>query len=104
MLSPPSAKTAEWTSDDAIALRNFLESVAGQRALVHIGEGCAELLAGGDINAILIRSGEVKGYSAALVNLISLTVEVPQSTPPEKPHYPSLDDDSAWDEKTNTPK
>lgn len=101
MVNPPTAKTAEWTSDDAIALRTFLETVTGQRALVHMGEACAELLGGGELHAILIRSGEVKGYSAALVNLISLTTETPESTP-EKPLYPDLDDESAWD-KDNQP-
>lgn len=102
MVTPPTAKTTEWTSDDAIALRTFLETVTGQRALVHVGEGCPELLGGGDINSILIRSGEVKGWSASLVSLISLTVETPQTSPPEKSSYPDLDDESAWG-KDNQP-
>lgn len=102
--APPSAKTAEWTSDDAINLRNFLGSKTGERLVVHLGEFVPELLGGGDVNAILIRSGEVKGASATLAHLVSLTVEVPDTLPERNPDkHPSLDDESAWDPKTNLP-
>lgn len=105
MVTPPTEKTAEWTSDDAIALRNFLESVSGQRALIHLAEGCPELLGCGDINSILIRSGEVKGWSAVLKLFLSLTVEVPQTLPERKSDtHPDLDDDSKFDPITNLPK
>lgn len=94
---------SDWRSDDAIALRTFLESETGQRALHHLSEAAPTLLDGSDVNKTLVASGCVKGFSDAINALISLTVELPQSAP-VKDSYPSLDDDSAWDEKTNTPK
>lgn len=102
--APPSGKTADWTSDDAINLRTFLGSQTGERLMVHLGESVPELLGGGGVNEILIRSGEVKGASATLVNLVSLTVEVPDTLPERRPEsHPDLDDDSKFDPKTNLP-
>lgn len=88
----------EWSSADAIALRTFLESVSGQRFLFHLAEDCPELLGSGDTNNVLIRSGEVKGYSKGLKNVLSLTIEPPQSVAPVSSNYPDLDDESKWDD------
>lgn len=102
--APPSGKTADWTSDDALNLRTFLGSQTGERLMVHLGESVPELLGGGGVNEILIRSGEVKGASATLVNLVSLTVEQPKSLPVTRDKHPDLDDDDAFDPITNLPK
>lgn len=101
--APPSGQTADWTSEDAINLRNFLGSKTGERLTVHLGESVPELLGAGDVNAILIRSGEVKGASALLVNLVSLTVEPPKTLTETKENYADIDDDSKWN-PDNTPK
>lgn len=95
-MNVPPNKESEWTSDDAIALRTFLESVSGQRFLFHVAENCPELLGGGESNSVLIRSGEVKGYSSSLKNILSLTIEPPQTAIPVSSNYPDLDDDSKW--------
>lgn len=103
--TPPSDKTAEWNSDDAKNLRNFLGTQTGERLMVHLGQSVPELLGGGDVNAILIRSGEVKGGSALLVHFVSLTSQIPDSViTPKKDNHPDLDDDSAFDPVTNLPK
>ena len=91
----------DWTSTDASSLRTFLESETGQRILHHLSESVPELLSSGEINAILIRSGEVKGGSALLAQLVSLTVETPESITPVKSAFPDLDDESAWDSNNN---
>jgi len=101
--APPSGKTADWTSDDAIALRDFLGTKTGERLLTHLGESVPELLGSGDTNAILIRSGEVKGGSAILSGLVHLTIEPPKSVPQVVEKYADLDDDSQWN-PDNTPK
>lgn len=92
----PQNISQDWSSDDAIALRTFLESVSGQRFLSHVAENCPELLGGGESNSVLIRSGEVKGYSNSLKNILSLTIEPPQSVIPVSSNYPDLDDESKW--------
>lgn len=103
--TPPSEKTADWNSDDAANLRNFLGTQTGERLMVHLGECVPELLGGGDVNSILIRSGEVKGGSSILVNLVSLTHKIPSTVVPVvKDNHPDLDDDDAFDPQTNLPK
>lgn len=101
--APPSGQTADWTSDDAVNLRNFLGSQTGERLLVHLGESVPELLGSGDTNSVLIRSGEVKGGSALLSAIVSLTIEPPKSVPTVSDKYADLDDDSKWN-TDNTPK
>lgn len=96
---PPNIKP-DWTSDDAIALRTFLQSDTGQRALYHLSENAPALLDGSDVNKTLVASGCVKGFSEAVNALISLTVETPNSIP-EKSAYPDLDNDSEWQDSPN---
>lgn len=104
--TPPSDKNSDWNSIDAINLRNFLGSQTGERLLTHLGESVPELLGSGDTNAILIRSGQVKGGSELLSLLVSLTIEPPASVPKASDKYPDLDDDSKWSDETipETPK
>lgn len=97
MFSPPN-KDLQWTSDDAIALRAFLESQTGSRFLQQLAEAAPVLLDGADqVEKTLVRSGQVKGFSEAVTTIINLTVEAPKYVP-EKSAYPDLDRDELWSE------
>ena len=87
--------TLPWAATDSEQLRHFLETEAGQRLLPKVVEACAPLLPGGESNAILIRSGEVRGFQAAISAILSLA-NPPAPLPEEPTSYPSLDDDSKW--------
>ena len=88
----------EWTSENKDILRQFLQSETGKRLLPKILESAPALLAGGELNAILIRSGEFRGFSSAVQTLLSLTAsDAPhvESTPAS---YPPLEKDEAWND------
>jgi len=87
-----------WDSDDARALRIFLESPVGIRTLAWLKYWRPELLDGEHKNKTLVRSGQVKGYDEAVENMHSLTKEnpVPDDGLTSSPEYPSLDDDTKW--------
>lgn len=95
--------TPDWDEViDRDAWRAFLRSTAGQRLFAKALDSQPGLLASGDVNAILIRSGEVRGWSAVISTLISLSLSEPKpadNAPPES--YPDLTDDEAW--KTKEP-
>jgi hypothetical protein len=93
----PTKLETPWESADATALRLFLESRSGQRALTHLAEQIPPLLDGSDVNKTLVASGTVKGWNGAIHALLSLTIEQPAAVKaPEA--YPSLDDESAWED------
>jgi hypothetical protein len=89
--------TIEWTSDNAALLHEFLKTPTGQRLLPRIAEQVPALLSGGDVNALLIRSGEVRGYQDALRNLLAASMPTPEPAKAES-SYPSLDDPANWNE------
>lgn len=89
-------KLHEWSGEDASLLRVFLESDAGKRMLYHLTENQPELLDGSDNGRTLVASGRVGGYSLALKNLLSLTVEPPPSVPEVRDDWPDLDDHESW--------
>lgn len=98
------AAASDWLYTDAENLRTFLSSSTGQRLLPKLAEKTPGLLPGGDINAILIRSGEVKGIQLILQEILALT------SPEQEPikvisQHPPLEDDAAWDDgkKLNDP-
>lgn len=97
---PPNFKP-DWCSEDAIALRTFLQTETGTRFLFHLSESSPTLLDGSDVNKTLVASGCVKGFSDAVNALIALTVEPPDSATPKNSNYPSLDDESAWADPIN---
>lgn len=98
----PTKIETPWESSDAVALREFFESKSGQRALLHVSSQIPSLLDGSDVNKTLVASGVVKGWNNALTALLNLTIEQP--APVKVPEtYPSLDDDSAW-EDSKTPE
>lgn len=96
--------TPEWDEVvDRDAWRTFLRSTAGQRLFAKALDSQPGLLASGDVNAILIRSGEVRGWSAVISTLISLSSIESKPTDTAAPeNYPDLTDDDAWKSKEPT--
>lgn len=89
--------TLPWDSDDSANLRNFLGTQTGKRLVPKLLEPAPELLSGGDVNAILIRSGEVKAWTGvvAVLDFLAHPVTIEQEAANA---YPALDDDNAWDD------
>lgn len=89
-----------WNSEDVNIFRQFLDSRTGQKLVPRLAEATPTLFSEGEVNKLLIRSGEVRGVQLILNEIFSLA-NPPPSTPKEITEYPSLTDDSAWPE---TPK
>lgn len=96
MLISTTQEPPEWTSDDALFLKNFLESSTGVKLGQTLAFLAPALLDGKHKNKTLVASGVVKGYAEALENLFSLQTNRPRETEPKSDNYPSLDDDSKW--------
>lgn len=90
------ANSLDWDSNDIAALKNFLATKTGLRFVPKVLESVPTLLSGGEVNALLVRNGEVRGFSMAVQALIALASPPPLPTPPEPSAYPSLTDDAAW--------
>lgn len=90
--------TLEWDSEDVANWNAFLKTRTGQRLIPKVAEEIPELCASGDANAILIRSGEVRGFQAVFRSLLSLAAPRRKDTLTEttNDNYPSLTDDSKW--------
>lgn len=86
-----------WDSNDRIAWRNFLSSQAGTRLIPKILESVPSLLPSGDVNAVLIRSGEVRGFQSAIQTALYLISELPTQKL-EQVAYPPPEDDRQWDD------
>lgn len=91
------ANPRDWTVNDEQVWAKFLETETGKRLLPQIHDLAPPLLAGGEINAILIRSGEVRGLARALDILIALA-HPPASAPNSRTEYPPLEADALWDD------
>lgn len=96
MFIPTSHEPPEWTSDDALTLKGFLESSTGIKLAITLAHLAPSLLDGGDVNKTLVANGEVKGYTEAVENLFALQNSRPKEMEPKSENYPSLDDDSKW--------
>ncbi len=104
VIAPP--LPPEWNSDNAVVLKEFLSTPTGERLQQVIAFHCPPFLDGKDVNMTLVASGKRAGYEEALAFLTSLTTVQPEQ-PQEQfsDNYPSLDDDSKWeDSQPNTPK
>lgn len=88
----------EWDSEDTALWSAFLKTRTGQRLLPKIAEEMPELLAGGDANAIFVRSGEVRGYQLVLRAMLMLATPQREITLQTTDNYPSLTDDTKWDD------
>lgn len=95
----------QWQSIDATNLRDFLKTETGRKLLGAIALEEPQLLAKGDVNEILVRSGEVRQHKHLLNYLLALTGEgfeleggdknpVPENI---SPNYPPPEDDRFWD-------
>jgi hypothetical protein len=85
----------EFDSEDSAHWRDFLKTKTGAKLFPAWLDGTPSLLAGGELNAILIRSGESRGWSSAAQALGQLAYPQPD-VKPSSDEYPSLDDDSKW--------
>lgn len=103
MIIPVNDVAPEWASDDAAVLNTFIASSTGQKLLQLLAFQAPVLLDGGHMNKTLVASGEVKGYSAALANLLSLRNSRPPEASGDSDSYPPLDDDSKWTDTTTQP-
>jgi hypothetical protein len=93
-----SSVPVEWDpSEDREIWFQFLQTKTGRRLIPKVLESCPSLLGHGDTNAILIRSGELRGVQLIVQSLLALSVPEPKvesETPAVE--YPPLDDDSRW--------
>lgn len=87
-----------WDSDDIAVWQTFLNSRTGQRLIPKILESTPELLGAADTNAILIRSGEVRGYQEFARTMLGLAATPKQVTSETESNYPSLTDDRKWND------
>lgn len=89
----------EWTGEDAVRLKEFLNSPTGFRLLQTLAMGAPELLDGTHPNKTLVSCGRLDGYQDAISTMVRLTYENPNETPESQvvtENYQSLDDDAAW--------
>lgn len=92
--------TPDWTKDAADLLRQFLNTPAGQAFLAHVAEARPPLpLGGNSLEAAALAGATAAGYEHAFRTILSL------AEPPIEPAavveaYPSLDDDSKWNNPT----
>jgi hypothetical protein len=91
------ASASEWTHIDSENLAKFLETETGKRLIPRLTENIPQLLDGGDTNRVLIRSGEVRAFSAMLETFL-LLAHPPALPKPSASEYPSPEDDSAWND------
>lgn len=88
-----------WDSEDRDALRTFLEETrAGQKLAATLADRVPALLGSGDTNTIMIRMGEVRGAQEILKDFFTLAYPPVTADAAEKSPYPSLTDDSAWED------
>lgn len=87
-----------WHSDDRLALSNFLSGPTGSKLLPKLAELTPALLAEGDTNKVLIRSGILLGTQDTIKNLLALAR--PEPAAPQQPadSYPDPADDSQWND------
>lgn len=88
----------EWAAEDITALRNFLKTTTGQRLFTNLTSVVPMLLAGGETNAIMIRSGEVRGIQLAVKTILELAYPPKVEPDAARTDYPPLTDDKAWND------
>lgn len=86
----------DWAAPDEEKWASFLNSETGRRFLPRLLEGVPPLLDGGDTNAILIRTGVVRGFQLAVQELSRMAQHEPKSETPSGGNYPPLENDAAW--------
>ena len=93
------ANPTDWTQTDQERWANFLDTETGKRLLPALVETAPPLLSKGDINEILIRSGEVRGIQSVIRELVALAhPSVKEAIAAQSTAYPPLEDDKLWDD------
>jgi hypothetical protein len=90
------ASELDWSFVDSQRLAEFLATETGKRFIPKIVENAPPLLAEGDSNKILIRSGELRGLQEAIKLILHLAHPPAEQNGPEAIGYPSPEDDSRW--------
>jgi hypothetical protein len=91
------ANEGDWTHTDEAALASFLETPTGRRLIPALVSTSPGLMACGDVNAILIRSGEVRAFQTILESILTLAHPPTPFLQPASSH-PDLEDDAAWND------
>jgi len=91
------ANENDWTQTDAERWNAFLLTETGKRLVPKLIETAPVLLDKGDVNAILIRTGEFRGFQNACQQLVALAHES-KTAPPVPTEYPDLTNDAAWND------
>lgn len=91
-----SANPSDWTSVDSENLSKFLDTDTGKRLLPKIAEAAPLLHDGGEVNRILIRTGELRGFQTVLREILSLAHPAPP-VQQSNGEYPNLFDDKGWE-------
>jgi hypothetical protein len=92
------ANPSDWTPNDEEQLARFLETPTGKRLVPKLSEGLPSLLEGGEINAILIRSGQVLAWNKMIESLFLLAHPAPSVNRTVSEEYPALENDKAWND------
>lgn len=92
-----SADTLEWTSIDSDNFSKFLDTPTGRRLLPKLAEAAPELFDKGDTNALLIRTGEVRGIQKILREILTLAHPPPPVSSGDTTNYPAPEDDKFWE-------
>jgi hypothetical protein len=86
----------DWTSIDSDNFAKFLDTETGRRLVPKLAALVPALLDKGDVNAILIRSGEVRGYQDVIQQLLFLAHPPPPAQTAQSTEYPDLLDNTKW--------
>jgi hypothetical protein len=92
-----SADPLAWTTLDSDSLAKFLDTETGKRLVPKLADATPPLFDRGDTNALLIRTGEVRGVQIVLREILMLAHPPPPVPSSANSDYPSPEDDSKWD-------
>jgi len=97
---------ALWDSNDADALRTYLESKTGKRLIMRLRIDRPSLPASpekqGDLNWVALAAKRQEGYEDAISNIFDYLV-TPADVEATSKEFPNLDDDDAWPEELRKP-
>ena len=93
-----SANPLDWTTNDEEQLAKFLDTETGKRFIPKLVESAPSLLNRGHVNAILIRSGELRGYQEVVRSILVLAHPAPKAEQNSATEYVPLEDDTKWND------
>lgn len=89
------ADPLSWTTIDSDNFAKFLDTETGRRLIPKLADAAPPLLDGGDVNRILIRTGELRGFQLSLKEILFLA-HPPPPPPQREDNHPPLEDDKYW--------